>query len=132
MTTRNMSFTYPPKIEPVHLGLCDQSIRAGRRINMLDELLLFTWSGKPYRSPWLWRKRAICTEAIPIRVCLDGISLSECTRVPIRWDTPWMDSLASRDFINPPTGVELGRVLLKFHKIGEDGEQFQIIRWKNL
>ena len=132
MTVKVLGFTYKPKIEAVHDGRCNQTIRKGRRINTLDELLLFTWSGKPYRSPWLWRKRAICTSASPIRVCLDGISLSECTRVLHRWDTPFMDDLAARDFIDPPTGTGLRDVLLKMHKIGEDGELFQIIRWKGV
>lgn len=74
--------------------------------------------------------RVICTEAIPITVTPDGISTSLCTRVVNRWDTPWMDELAKRDFIDPPTGVELGNVLTHLHKIGEEGEPFQIIRWK--
>jgi hypothetical protein len=137
MTVKVLGFTYKPKIEAVHDGRCDQTIRKGRRINTLDELLLFTWSGKPYRSPWLWRKRAICVEAIPIKAHTWGFELlghcdGERTGAEFAWDTSFMDSVAARDYINPPTGTGLRDVLLKTHKIGEDGKLFQIIRWKGV
>jgi hypothetical protein len=43
----------------------------------------------------------------------------------------YMDSLAARDFIDPPTGEALRDVLIgKNGKIPEEGAPAQILRWK--
>ena len=39
------------------------------------------------------------------------------------------DRIAEKDFINPPTGDELKRVLFSMHKIPPEGLKAQIIRW---
>ncbi|MDD5048078.1 MAG: hypothetical protein PHH09_04050 [Methanoregulaceae archaeon] len=41
-----------------------------------------------------------------------------------------MDTVAKLDGIDPPTGIELGRVLASKNKIPEKGIDAQIIRWK--
>jgi hypothetical protein len=44
----------------------------------------------------------------------------------------WADlnGLAFQDGIDPPTGIELGRVLKTYHIISPNGLDGQIIRWR--
>ena len=52
MTTHILSMTYGPKIAGVMDGSIRQTIRHTERIKVGDKLILHTWTGKPYRSPW--------------------------------------------------------------------------------
>jgi len=47
----------------------------------------------------------------------------------VDWDSPACDEVARRDFISPPTGIELGKVLRSMYNIPEEGLPAQIIRW---
>ncbi len=140
-----LSFTYNPKIPAVQAGTCRQTIRVTRRFKVGDDVLLFTWSGLPYRSPWGWRKQEKITEAIHVLLCPTGIIgsapidenrdfavLSDVTG-STRYFYPWsaLDDLATKDGIVPPSGTELGRVLTGFHakKLRKEGVPGQIVRW---
>ena len=136
MATKMIGFTYKPKIEGVRVGSIRQTIRLGRRIDLNDKLILFAWSGKPYRSPWAWRLYEVANEVVPVKIYQWGIIslhpyflLNNMGGLSTPWDHPRMDELAKLDGIDPPTGKELGRLLLSMHKIGPEGEEAQIIRW---
>lgn len=126
--SHNIPFTYRPKIEAVRNGTCLQTIRVRnkRRKKAGDFLYLYGWSGKPYRSPWAWRRLEICSSAIDIKILLNGILY-----VDTRQFVPWsqLDDLAVRDHIDPPTGKDLGRVLISTNDISIEGAPGQIIRW---
>lgn len=134
MTTHTLAITYKPKEEAVRNGICRQTIRPvsesprakPRRIG--DGLLLHGWAGTPYYSKWSWRRQERLTEAINILVSKDGFNVNGHHDVFHTWDSPWADALASFDFIDPPTGLELFKVLTHFHKI-ETPKPMQILRW---
>jgi hypothetical protein len=67
---------------------------------------------------------------IPITVFPDGIYRH--IRHPgmlglSQWST--LDVLARLDWIDPPTGIALGKVLTTFNKIPKTGADGSIIRW---
>ncbi|MCK9593433.1 MAG: hypothetical protein M0Q91_15615 [Methanoregula sp.] len=130
MRKHNLPLTYLPKIQPVIEGRCRQTIRAGRKFSMGDQVSFHGWSGKPYRSPWSFRT--------PYYTLIDVLDIwiwkskfcFEKSGYPIRFeDNPVSNNWAELDGIYPPTGEELGNVLNKFHKIGPFGLPGQIIRW---
>jgi len=127
MATHNMGFTYTPKIEAVKDGRCTQTIRYvnKRTIKEGDFLNLFTWSSKPYRSPWSWRLKVRVREVITISVTDYGVRCGEWEKP---WDSYWIRKLSEHDFIDPPTGAELKKVLEGMHGALK-GQVFQIIRW---
>lgn len=47
-----LPLSHKPKIQLVREEICRQTIRAGWRKRTGDRVGLFTWSAKPYRSPW--------------------------------------------------------------------------------
>ena len=129
MTKHQRAFTYEPKIPAVRDGRCTQTIRPkGKRPIVPGDIILFHgWEGRPYRSPWSWRmERATVKEVIPLKVYPEGFVLNGSIYRP--WKSKEGDELAERDFIDPPTGEELGKVLTGMHK-GLDGQEFQVIRW---
>jgi len=129
-----MAISYKPKEAAVIDGRCTQTIRIGRRVNVLDEILFHGWAMKPRRSPWSWRKRVVVMEAIPIEVSNWGMNfpknLDDSLPYGFSWAHPHMDHIAAKDFIDPPTGTALRDALMKFHKLGEEEVPFQIIRWR--
>ena len=138
MTTHNVPVTYKPKIEPVRNGSCTQTIRTlkKRPKRVGDILRIYTWTGKPYRSP----QEVLCwgrvTEAIDIKLYPSGFELFTLASEGVfavsayRWTDRFADALALRDGIDPPTGTELGRVLSLKNRISPNGENGQIIRWE--
>ena len=143
------SITYADKIEGVLNDYIRQSIRRiteaevehdrhrRRYVKPGDKIIWHGWQGRPYRSPWSFRKAVIVTEAIPITMFKDGFLFwnDDDTKGNFElWDSPIMDEISRLDGINPPTGVELGKVLWKLN--GNYMKQnclnftrMQIIRW---
>ena len=125
MTRHMMSMTYGPKIEAVRNGTCAQTIRKGDRVSVGDTILFHGWEGKPYRSKWNWRKRVVDTEAIPMYANEYGFKHNARFYL---WDDAHADEIAAMDFIYPPHGLVLARVLAELNGGNIDGE-YQIIRW---
>ena len=142
----NLPLTYPPKVEPVRDGRCTQTIRAGRKIQVGHLVSFHGWAGKPYRSQWsfgtpprYWEVQWI-NDIIILKTGIiatfwgdenPGLKLAKGTYGKITlWLWPELDWLAALDFIDPPTGEELGRVLMQMHRIPDAGLPAQIIRWR--
>jgi len=123
-----MSMTYQPKIEPVLSGDCLQTIRKGRKFSVGDEILLHGWSGRPYRSPWSWRKRVTVIETIRILISKTGIAFPQKV-IKLMWSDGACDRLAAVDFIDPPTGEALWDVLFGLNGAPDEPQEYQIIRW---
>lgn len=131
------AFTYKPKIERVLNYEITQTIRVGWTKEVGDLIMFHGWEGKPRHSKWSWRMPYVeINMALKIYICKDGFEiLSSFDGVPIdfySWESEIMDRLAELDSIVPPTGVELGRVIidgnnLRFDKIKR--YEGQIIRW---
>ena len=126
----NIPLTYQPKIEPVKLGKCTQTIRTGRKYSVGDLIRFYVWDGKPYRS-----KRHTITEYMPLIEVID-VYIGNCTfgymsaGCGYHWNSPLIDEIARRDGIVPPTGEALRDVLIsKNGKIPAEGIEAQIIRW---
>ena len=130
-----MSITYAPKIEPVQSGACTQTIRKGERFEVGDSVLIHGWRGVAYRSKWNNRMRVDITEVIPIMIddCL-GIGTQDASNPLLIdwhvWDSEYVDKLAAFDYIDPPTGVELKKVLFTLNEAPVMPERYQIIRWE--
>jgi len=137
-----LPLTYQPKIEPVLLGTCRQTIRirnmnkkTGKlapRKEVGDLIRFFLWTGRPY-----WSKQIDLTEyeslkeAHNITIFTDGIRF-ESAYFEHMEPTPWnsWDFLAGLDGIIPPTGEALRDVLIsKNGKIPPEGIEAQILRW---
>ena len=147
MTTHITAMTYKPKIEPIKTGGCRQTTRIYNENNPFkvgDLILIHGWAGRPYRSPWNWRR-----PKEPVTQVIDMIALEHSAsfmRNPITgryvvegslrtlglpWHDDVMDELARLDGIVPATGSEYKSVLEGFH--GPFAKyapvRFQIIRW---
>lgn len=134
-----LPLTYQPKIEPVMKGECRQTIRA-RTVNKKtgkmapakqvgDLIMFFAWDGRPY-----WSKQIPLTEYTPllevenVKIVPLGIIFEKGGLVP--WMYTYMDTIAARDGIVPPTGKTLCDVLVgKNGKIPDDGISAQVLRW---
>ena len=125
-----MSLSYQPKIRAVFSGVCKQTIRRGNRFRVGDEILLHTWTGKPYRSPWGERLRVVVTRVDVISVEENGYRC-DGGRSWVGWDSVIADMVAGRDGI--ASGVELRDVLKRLNNIKYfDGQTFQIICWETI
>lgn len=131
-----LPLTYKPKIQAVREGRCRQTIRAGRKFQVGDLVMFHGWEGKPYRSKWSFRTPwwKIHTSIWNVQIFKEGILFPEMTDwmdYSPEMFSPWMvlDWIAELDGIDPPTGEELGKVLLSMHRIPEEGFPAQIIRW---
>jgi len=125
-----LPLTYPPKIPKVLSGECTQTIRPGRKYRVGDRVAFHGWGGTPYRSKWSFKTPY--WEVIwitQITLFPDGIGYLY-SEFGSRWTWASVDDVALLDGIDPPTGEELGRVLLSMHKIPPEGLPAQIIRWK--
>lgn len=124
----NVPLTYQPKIEPVRVGLCTQTIRLGRKYAVGDLIRFYVWEGKPYRS-----KQKTITEYARIKEVYKIVIFKDKWVGPAfthTWQSPGSTMLARRDGIVPPTGEALRDVLIqKNGKIPDEGIEAQIIRW---
>lgn len=121
------AFTYAPKIPAVLDGRCRQTIRPeGKRpVAVGDTILFHGWQDRPYRSPWSWRKEVEVINVIPARVLSAGMLFNGAS-----WHWDELDWLAERDGIDPPTGIELGRLFNSMYSLNPvNWKHFQIIRW---
>lgn len=135
MRKRIMSITYTPKIEPVQTGECIQTIRKGHQFEVDDSVLIHGWAGTAYRSRWNKRMRVTITGVTPIVVdSFLGIGTQYQPKSNLiklhPWDSEYVDDLAALDYIDPPTGVELKKVLFKLIDESDGPEWYQIIRWE--
>ena len=137
-----LPLTYQPKVEPVLLGTCRQTIRVltkNKKTGKLaprkqegDLIRFFLWTGRPY-----WSKQINLTEYEPLTE-VHNIIIHNSSGImglanygfPIRWNSIWADEIAARDAIVPPTGEALRDVLIgKNGKIPAEGIEAQILRW---
>lgn len=157
MTTHITAITYEPKIEATKNG----SIRNTWRIlnpkrpkKVRDTLLTHGWSGKPYRSPWNWRRSDEIRQVVEVEVQSEFVRLLRMESIggifgkpkddisgirgityemgahDYSWDSKRMDYEAKLDGIQPPLGLELKRTLEGFHgRFEATPVHFQIIRW---
>ena len=123
-----LPLTYAPKIPAVLDGRCTQTIRPGRKFRARDLIMFHGWEGRPYHSKWSFRTPYWELHmAWPILILPDGfVSGGDL----YKWPGQACTGLSERDGIDPPTGQELGRVLLSMHKIPPEGLEAQIIRWR--
>lgn len=132
-----LPLTYQPKIEPVLLGTCRQTIRKGWKKDVGDLIRFFVWTDKPYRSKQIdLTDYEILVQVINCIISKDGITRfwPEGIRNPeyMPCFTPWTkcDCIAKKDGIIPPTGKALRKVLESVNgQIPEDGVKAQILRW---
>lgn len=122
-----LAITYKSKEDAIISGGCRQTIRPHRGIRVDDEILFHGWIDRPYRSGWSWRKRVTVKEVINIKINNVGVFILQNLHFEFyKWDSDKVNEHAKLDYIDPPTGLELRKVLLKFSK----GEKwFDIIRW---
>lgn len=124
----NLSLTYIPKINAVLSGKCRQTTRVGHKFTVGDLISFHGWENKPYRSKWSFR-----TPYMELIQVIDGMlypwGFVISPNTEHRWEHWEMDSFALWDGIDPPTGIELGRVLTSLNKIPDEGVEMQIIRW---
>ena len=143
--THVKALTYAPKILRVLAGELTQTIRPRGRapVAVGDTILFHGWSGKPYRSPWSWRRHTTVTAVQNVLVTRSGIALdahelSETTMsddTRIRWTeykvTPWhdpaIDHIAQLDGFE--NGLQLGAYLNKHYYL-ETPTPFQIITFR--
>lgn len=139
----NRAFTYEPKIEGVLNGTITQTIRAKGKspVTQIGDTILFHgWKGKPYNSGWSWRLKVKPRQVIRVFMYEKGFYfINDDTLMPeeVRHDHPnerfyyWkqLDYLAKLDGISPPTGEEMGKLLISMVKKKEYPKTFQIIRW---
>ena len=123
-----ISMTYQPKIEPVQDGRCTQTIRTGRKFSVGDSILMHGWSGRPYRSPWGWRKRVTVTDILNILISEIGIHVDD-GHIVYPWDDDMPNIWAKLDFIDPPTGEALRDILFGLNGAPDEPHEYQIIRW---
>ena len=135
MSHHNLPITYRPKADAVFAGTCDQSMRKGNKYAVGDALLIFEWTGKPYRSRWGRRLRAVVTETESVWLYHDGFVFPCHGTRPSHWQgTTWWqedaaNQLAIEDGIVPPTGVALRATLMKLNGKDWQGE-YQIVHWR--
>jgi len=122
-----MAMSYKPKIDRVFNGEIRQTMRMGRVIKRGDSILIFEWTGKSYRSKWGRRKRVTVKTAIPVRAWEDYVD-TEHGDYKYPWDSEVMNTIAKLDGIDPPTGMELKRVLKEINGDNWEGTYY-IIRW---
>jgi len=124
----NLPLTYRPKIARVASGEIRQTIRPGLKYTVGDWVAVHGWEGRPYRSRWTGRTPYFeLKKVIDIVLFPEGIGNQWICLIP--WGDRAADELAQRDGIDPPTGQELGRVLMEMHDLPDDGMDFQVLRW---
>lgn len=123
-----LPLTYLPKIAAVQEGKCTQSIRIDTNLTIGDFIAFHGWEGRPYHSPWSFRTPYYRIRlAKPINVHADYVYLPE-EKKKLLVDNPLLDMLAAKDYIDPPTGEELLRVLHAMH--GPGILRGKVLRWE--
>jgi len=130
MRTHIKAFIYKDKIPDVLSGKCTQTIRPRGKhpVEVGDYILFHGWESKPYKSKWSWRmKKVRVFSIIDCSISREGIAswLGDAFY-------PWSDTVVTRmaklDYINPPTGEALGKLLNSMYDLRKS-RPFQIIRW---
>jgi hypothetical protein len=124
-----LPLTYALKIPAVLEGRCTQTIRVGRKFKKGDLVMFHGWEGKPYRSKWSFRTPYWKVKITFPIVVFDWGLYSKYLNESWQWGGREATRIAEKDFIDPPTGEELKRVLFSMHKIPPEGLPAQIIRW---
>ena len=129
---RFLPLTYKPKIPGVLNGTIRQTIRVTNKLKWkVGDQIAFHGYENGRGTPWTFRTEYFALKEVwDIVVCQYGLldlELSEDAEGLIKWEQ--LDILAALDGINPPTGIELGKVLTSYHKIPETGLQAQTLRW---
>jgi len=125
MSHHLMRMSYEPKNEAVFSGKCRQTIRKGRDYAVGDTLEIYESDGN---TPNLATRsvKAKVVEVMPIAITSHGIGT-------LMWTSRLMDHIAKKDGIDPPTGIELKRVLESFYgAFPPEGVEAQIVRWEPL
>ena len=140
----NIPLTYPPKIQPAKEGTIDQTIMSGVKYSIGDLIRFFDWSGKPYRSKWVWvipnYRKLIHIEELEInklgikKIASHSIGDIPSIIKPLNKTLFWedLDFLAKLDGIKPATGLETKRILeVKNGKaFTMETERYQLIKWE--
>jgi hypothetical protein len=133
--THILSLTYKPKIEAVKAGTIRQTIRLKRsdvEKRPGDKLLLHTWAGKPYRTPWDWRLETTITERIALLYQFGLWHYNENGHGQ-GYETArygYMDEIAKLDGIDPPTIYGLTDTLARLNGLTSLENTFwEVIRW---
>jgi len=129
-----MAITYPPKIEAVFSGKCRQTIRLLKIRSIKEEgdtILFHDWSGKPYRSKWGRRLKVTVTEVFSLYYERGAWRSHPYDMDPgLTYTRQFMEELAKRDLIDPPTRECLEMVLAKLNDLNTlEGTEWQVIRW---
>ena len=135
MSFHSVPLSYKPKLDAVFSGACRQTIRLGRRYAVGDTVLFFEWTGRPRRSRW-GRRITVKLTAVD-KAILHPAGMAVLMGVAGWVTMPWdgcdgntIATVAVADFIDPPTGEELKRVLEAFHgPFPVEGVEAQILRW---
>ena len=123
----SISFTYKPKIPGVKSGEITQTIRRPSTRQVGDELWIYTWSGKPYRSPWAWRQRVRLTQVIPFSLSAYGMTIGDSE--VLSPNCIEANRIAELDGIDPPTGQALMSVFRGLYPDDWIGD-YDILRWE--
>ena len=119
MKKHNIALTYAPKIEAVLDGRCRQTIRRGRKYKVNDFITII-------RTPQGFSPQYQLVDVIDVVVDKQkGFLIFEKW---YSWDSQTVTKLAEMDYIDPPCGEKLKRVLYGYYP-KQDRFEAQIIRW---
>jgi hypothetical protein len=132
-----MSLTYAPKIAVVQTGDIRQTVRIRRSLVVKrtgDWLLIHTWSGKPYRTPWGWRMKVMLTDVLHLRYFGNTWRLvieNDEQVLGERWvNDEQMAELAAKDGIVPATRYGLESTLKTLNGLAKlENTEWQVFRW---
>ena len=131
---RFLPLTYKPKIPGVLNGTIRQTIRVTNKLKWkVGDQIAFHGYENGRGTPWAFRTEYFTLrEASDIEIYPWGIMFFDGRGFATEgfpWHFNFLNGIALLDGINPPTGIELGKVLTNYHKIPETGLQAQILRW---
>lgn len=136
--THILSLTYKPKIEAVMAGTCRQTIRRynpARPKMPGDKLILHTWQGKPYRSPWGFRLETAIKDVVRLRLedyFQDGTLqwVGELDPGMENFVPIYPEAFAELDGIVPATREGLESTLKALNGLDTiEGVEWEVIRW---
>ncbi|HEY3419367.1 MAG TPA: hypothetical protein VGK23_02320 [Methanomassiliicoccales archaeon] len=134
MAAHIMSLTYKSKINDVQAGKCRQTIRTHKENpckHVGDKIILHTWSGKPYRSPWGWRYESKI-ESLAVLFYSDGVwHMADSEGMFHPCESAVMDEIAKADGIFPPTKERLEATLKELNGLKTlDMTFWDVIGWQ--
>jgi hypothetical protein len=124
------AFTATFKIPSVLDGSCTQTIRpyGNKPVKVGDEILFHGWSGRPYRSPWSWRKRITVTAVTNIIISYHHGIRGLNHQIYSNWGEIATIVLAKLDGFDCP--LSLRDWMEEAHNLSKKGERsFQVISW---